>query len=89
MLVITPGYSYQLETTDTVTYPTGYQPFQFVDVTGGNPGVIDSLEIIDMMIDRYLHFAEYDQTGALVCSIAYRLAAKAEAIVKSYIDDVE
>lgn len=89
MNVIIPGYSYELETTDTITYPSGYQPFDFDNPIAITPGIKNSLEVIEMMIDRYLYFAEHNIDGDEQCSISYRLAAKAEKIVKSYIDNVE
>jgi len=92
MNVITPGYSYELVTTDLVTYPSGLMPITFDnpdDPGGAITGVSTSLEVIEMMIDRYLHLGEYNTAGTESCSVTYRLAAKAEKIVKSYVDDVE
>lgn len=89
MNVITPGYTYEIETSDLTAHPTGLQTIQFKKDDDTTPvlGVISSHEIIDMMIDRYLHLAEYDESDDLVCSINYILAAKAEKIVKGYVPD--
>lgn len=89
MNVITPGYEYEIETSDLVAHPTGLQTIKFKKDDDTTPilGVISSQEIIDMMIDRYLHLAEYDESDDPACSIEYRLAAKAENIVKGYVPD--
>lgn len=92
MNVIDPGFHYQLVTTDLVTYPGGLIDIKFTNIS--HPvtpveGVNSSLEIIEMMLDRYLYLSEHALDGTVACSISYRLAEKAEKIVKAYVDDVE
>lgn len=89
MIVITPGFEYQIETSDTTTHPTGYQTITFANDDTADLGVINSFQIIDMMLDRYAWLAENSLLGAAECSIAYRLAAKAEAIVRKYVENEE
>ena len=91
MNVITPGYKYEIETTDLTTYPTGLMTIQFNKPTGATPalGVISSQEIIDMMLDRYFYLASTAEDESEACLLDYRLAYKAEKMVKDYVSTNE
>ena len=89
MNVITPGFEYEIPTTDTTTYPSGLINIKFANSITLDPGVETSVEIILMMLDRYLYLAEYGLDGSETCSINYRLAAKAELIVQRYVEEEE
>jgi len=91
MNIISSGFEYQVATTDLTTYPTGFMTIKFNKSFGADTqdGVSNSLEIIEMMLDRYLYLSEYLEDDTEECTLDYRLANKAEDIVKDYVSSQE
>jgi len=91
MNVVTSGFEYEVATSDLTTYPTGVQPILFEkdDGAGLQDGITSSLEMIDVLIDRFTYLATTAEDDSATCSLDYLLAAKACEIVRRYVDREE